>query len=360
MVGIVTTGHDVADARLHRTVAALRRAGAEVWVHGLGDPAKGPVDAKVTTSPRTGRFKRYLRSLTWPWKGRADILLTIDPDTAPAARLATRLRGGRWVADVHEDYRELVRDRSWVRPAMLAFVRSFVSFLNRVIARADLVLVADEHVPPRDAKNRFVMRNEPDVTVLPPMPAEAPGTEAPRALYIGDNRTSRGLRVMIEAVAATADDEVPWRLDLVGPVARSDRDWFDARLREPDARLITFHDRQPPRDAWRLASHASVGMCLLSDTAAFREAMPSKVYEYLAMGLPTIATPLPRVRQLLEDEEAGIIVEDADATTAALRRFVGDDQFRWHLITGARVAGERLRYRPSPYDEAARRIVELA
>lgn len=358
MVGIVTTGHDVADARLHRTVAALQRAGAEVWVRGLGDAAKGPSGAKVTTASRSGKATRLLRALVWPWQGRADVLLTIDPDTALSARLATRFRGRRWVADVHEDYRELLRDRAWVPRPLLGLLRGGVSVLNSVISRADLVLAADVHLPPR-ARNRYVMRNEPDVTVLPAMPAEEVEMEHPRALYIGDNRTSRGLRVMVEAVAATAGDETPWALDLVGPIASRDKDWFTIRMRRPDARHIRFHDRQPPREAWRLADGASVGLCLLEDTPAFRDAMPSKVYEYLAMGLPTIATPLPRVVQLLEGEEAGVIVRDAAETTAALRRFAGDDQFRWQLVTGARVAGERLRYRPSTYDEAAGRIAQL-
>lgn len=333
-----------------------------MWVHGLGDPAKGPAGAKVTTAPRAGNARRLLRAFTWPWKGRADLLITIDPDTAPAAWLSTRLRRRRWVADVHEDYRELLRDRAWVPGLLLAPLRALVSCLNRLISSADLVLVADEHVPPRCSR-RYVMRNEPDVTVLPPMPPvpeQIVGDFEPRALYIGDNRTTRGLRTMVEAVAATVDDEYPWHLDLVGPVAPADRDWFESRLRRPDTRNISFHDRQPPREAWRLASRASIGMCLLANTPAFRDAMPSKVYEYLAMGLPTLATPLPRVRALLEDAEAGMIASDAGETTDALRRFVGDDQLRWHLINGARVTGERLRYQPSTYDEAARRIIATA
>ncbi|NUR30435.1 MAG: hypothetical protein HOV83_32045, partial [Catenulispora sp.] len=35
-VSIITGGHDVADARLHRLAAALRRAGLAVEVIGLG------------------------------------------------------------------------------------------------------------------------------------------------------------------------------------------------------------------------------------------------------------------------------------------------------------------------------------
>lgn len=343
----------MADARLHRTVAALRRAGADVWLRGLGDASKGPKGARLITAPAKGKLQRALRALIWPLRGRCDVLMTIDPDTS----LTAWLRPKRWVADVHEDYRELLRDRSWVPGPLLRVLRGAVSGLNWMITRADLVLVADEHVPPV-VPHRYVMRNEPDVTVLPEMPAEP--VEGLTAVYIGDNRESRGLKAMVEAVAGTADDELSWRLELVGPIAAGDREWFDERMKRDDTRHITFHDRMPPAEAWKIAERASVGLCMLADTPAFRDAMPSKIYEYLAMGLPTVATPLPRVKELLEEAKAGMIVDDAEGATDALRRFASDDEERTRLVGNARRAGQDLRDKPSTYDEAARRILAVA
>lgn len=354
-------------------MAALRRAGCEVEVRGLSaDPSKG--------ERAVGKVTRGMRALLWPWQARCDVLLTIDPDTALSAWVSSKVLRRRWVADVHEDYRELLRDRAWVPKPLLSVLRAAVSALNWIISQADLVLVADEHVPPRKAGNRFVMRNVPDVTLLPPMPDNSPGFDTTsilassaavgstsgagplgwRAVYIGDNRTSRGLRHMVEAIAATVDDPRPWRLDLVGPIAAADRGWFDARLAQPDSRNIAWHDRQPPAEAWRIADGADIGLCLLEDTPAFRDAMPSKVYEYLAMGLPTVATPLPRVRELIDGTGAGVIVDGVSATTSALRRFAQDKDHRAILIRNARAAGEELRGRPSPYDEAALRIRSLS
>ena len=409
MVAIVSTGHDAADARLHRTVAALQRAGCDVHVRALSRvpsarEERAGVSSRVPSAREeragvsrdlalpTGKLRRGLRALVWPWQARCDVLITIDPDTALSAWASSKVLRRRWVADVHEDYRELLRDRAWVPKPLLAVLRGAVSVLNWIITRADLVLVADEHVPPREAANRFVMRNVPDVTLLPPMPSlDTPsfvphegtrdpggsGSEWPardervyrgkravtrdelRAVYVGDLRTSRGLRDMVEAIAATVDDATPWRLDLVGRVAAADRDWFDERLARPDARLIRWHGMLPPTQSWQIAGGADVGLCLLADTPAFRDAMPSKVYEYLAMGMPTVATPLPRVRELVEDTGAGVIVDGVPATVEALRRFAADSEHRATLVANARAAGEELRERPSPYDEAARRVAAL-
>lgn len=358
MVAIVTTAHDVADARLHRTAAALRRAGAEVIIHGLGDASRAPAGCSVTTAAPVGKLRRGLRALTWPWAVTADVVVTIDPDTAVAAFLSSRVRRARWVADVHEDYRALLKDRAWVPAPLLAVLQGAVGLLNRIITRADLVIVADEHVPPRKAGNRIVMRNEPDFSMLPPV--HTGDFVGPwRAVHIGDNRTSRGLRTMVEAIAATADDEQPWHLDIVGPVAKADGDWFAERTSHPDARHIVHHGRLAPSRAWQLAANAHVGLCLLAATPAFVDAMPSKVYEYLGCGLPAIATPLPRVAELLHRTGAGAIVEGAEETTGALRRFATDAMWRGELVAAAREAAHVARERRNTYDAAAARILAL-
>ena len=359
VVAIITTGHDVADARLHRIVAALRRAGAEVEVHGLGNASRAPLGCRVTTAPHAGKFRRGARALSWPWRTRADVVMTLDPDTALSALLSTRARRGSWVADVHEDYKALLKDRAWVPAPLLATLRGAVGMLNLLIAHADLVLVADEHVPPLKASLRMVMKNEPDFSMLPAVREHRPAGPW-RAVHVGDNRTSRGLRTMVDAVAATAADASPWHLDIVGPVAAGDRDWFEERLRAPETRHITHHGRLEPAKAWEVAAAADVGLCLLASTPAFTDAMPSKVYEYLGCGLPAVATPLPRVAELLHRTGAGTIVDGVAETTAALRRFGSDPLWRAGLVDAAHEAAHVARERRNIYDLAAERILALS
>ncbi|MDO5735595.1 MAG: glycosyltransferase [Propionibacteriaceae bacterium] len=357
-MAIISTGHDVADARLHRTVAALRRAGANVQVRGLGDASRAPEGCTVTTSPPAGKIRRGLRALAWPWLSRADVVMTIDPDTALAAYLAARARRVIWVADVHEDYQALLKDRSWVPRPLLSALRGAVGLLNRLIAHADLVVVADDHIPPPRAARRVIMRNEPDFSLLPAV-REHRGEGPWRAVHIGDNRTSRGLRTMVEAVAATINDANPWHLDIVGPVASGDRAWFDERLSKPDTRHIVHHGRLAPAKAWSVAATADVGLCLLTSTPAFVDSMPSKVYEYLGCGLPAVATPLPRVVELLHRTGAGVIVDGVGETAGALRRFATDPAWRESLVAASVEAAQAARERRNTYDATAAGIISL-
>jgi glycosyltransferase involved in cell wall biosynthesis len=313
-VGVLTVAHDVADARLHRIVRALCRRGLAVEVYGLGESADGPADAVVNTVARGGLSVRAIRSITLPWKSGARVLLTLDPDIVPMARLVGWLRHREVVVDVHEDYAKVVTDRTWSKGRLRLVVGWLVRLTTQSARGADLTVVADEHVPPAAARRRLVVRNIPTAATLPLVPPTR--DPVPRAVYVGDLRKSRGLFDMLEAVARAPG----WQLDLVGPLAAADSPALAKRLAAPDlAGRVRCHGRQPPERAQRIAQGAWVGLCLLHDTPAFRDAVPTKLYEYLASGVAVIVSDLPRQADIVVQSGAGVVVTDAEDTAATLR-----------------------------------------
>lgn len=352
-VSVVTTGHDVADARLHREVAALRRLGLQVEVLGLGDAADGPAGAQVLTRARSGLAGRALAALTVPWRARGRVLVTLDPDALAGAVPAARLRRRRLVADVHEDYAALLADRAWATGAAGRVGAQVAALATRLAGRADLTVVADEHVPPRQARNRLVLRNLPDLSMLPEPSAPGP---VPRALYVGDVRRSRGAFAMVEAVRRAPG----WHLDLVGPVAAADAEALDRLVASPElAGRVVLHGRQPPHRAWQLAAGAWAGLSLLEDTPAFRAAVPTKVYEYLACGLPVVASDLPATRTVLG--EAGALLAPADGAAAGqvLRRWLAEPDELAAVRARAAAAGAAHR-QEAPYAPFAEAVARLA
>ncbi len=351
----MSSGHDVADARLHREVAAARAAGLVVEVLGLGDPADGPAGAAVRARPRpAGMLARLGLALVQPWRARGRVLLTLDPDVVPAALVAARLRRRRVVVDVHEDYLALLGDRAWARGAAGRAARVGVRGVLAAARRADLVVVADEHVPPATARARLVVPNAPSGAYLPP---PGPREPQPRALYIGDVRTSRGLRTMLAAV----EDAPGWTLDVVGPVAAGDSDWLEQwQATSPAAGRVRFHGRRPPAQAWALARGAWAGLAMLEDTPAFRDAVPSKLYEYLAAGLAVVTTPLPRAAQIVTSSGGGVVVPDAAALSATLRSWAERPE-AIEPVRAAAVRWARAAFAgASAYDELAGRLRDLA
>lgn len=362
-VRVLSVAHALTDARLGRIVRGLvEQSEAHVTLEGLGGGTGGP-DAverldlvervELVARPPAGALGRAVRAVVLPFLGSHDVLLVVDPDLVPAAWLATRLRRSALVVDVHEDYDAVARDRPWARGVVGALARVVVRFVLALAARAELTTVADEHVPPLDARRRLVVRNRPVLGTLPD--AGEPGP-TPRAVYIGDLRPSRGLHTMIEAVAGTDD----WELDLVGAVAEVDLDALRASLRERGiADRVRLHGRLPPDEAWRVARGAWVGLCLLESTPAYVAAMPTKVLEYLAVGLPVLATPLPRVRSLLDDAGAGCCVGGVHEAVSTLRDWSTHPDRVVLLRSRARAWADHHLAGPSPFDEMAAAILSL-
>jgi hypothetical protein len=162
---------------------------------------------------------------------------------------------------------------------------------------------------------------------------------------------------MIDAIAAAPS----WSLDIVGPVSPADAAWLEDRLRRADvAGRLRTHGRQPPAAAWRIARGASVGMGLLEDTPAFRAAMPTKVYEYLAAGMAVLATPLPRVEEVLAASGGGVVVRDAGEAAAILEHWAypGAGELD-KLRAAARSWWTARQADESPYDLLANELAHL-
>lgn len=318
-VSIVSSGHDVADARIHRLSAALVDLDLSVEVLGLGDAADGPPGLPTSARPRPGMVGRALYALTVARRARGRVVVALDPDSQITSLVVGRLRRRAVVADVHEDYAALLSDRAWAHGLVGRVAGVLARASSWAARRSDLVIVADDHVPPTTAKRRLVLKNLPYLAMLPEV--NTPSTP-PRALYVGDVRPSRGLWRMVEAIELAPG----WHLDIVGPVGATDLALLDEYSRTGSAAdRIVVHGRQPPRLAWAHARGATCGFVLLDDTLAFRDALPSKLYEYAACGLPVIVTDLPRQRAFVETHGIGQVVPAGETagTSAAqvLRRW---------------------------------------
>ena len=323
-VTFISSGHNVADARLHRLVGVLVKSGLNVEVIAQGKSADAPPGSNFK---KAGGGKdlpsRVMRAVKLPWASQGKVLIAIDPDLIPISLIATRLRHRRIVVDVHEDYLALLRDRAWAKGLIGLAARVVATLASRLSQQADLTVVADVQVPPLTARRRLVVRNFPDLQI----PSTDLIDDIPRAIYVGDVRASRGLGNMLRMIEATQRAGTPWRLDVVGPIAPEDQGFVDRWLIDSPAReLVLFHGRLTPGVSWELALGAWVGVSLLETTPAFVGAIPTKIYEYAAAHLAVLTSPLPRPSALVKQHGFGQVVEGPDAAAAALIAWVREPE----------------------------------
>ena len=346
-ISIVSSGANLADARLHRLTRALLREGlsVEIFAPGLHRDAPKIIngDSKlVIRKPLfsshwapTNLIARYFRSRYFVLRSHGKVIYAISPEAIAPTYGWSKLFRKKFAVDLFEDYLSLLKDRAWTKklfglPGFIAIsdTKSALWFA----ARADLLTVADVQVPPFEAKNRLVVRNLPDRSLLTP---SGEMDETPRAVYIGDLRKSRGLHAMLEIAAAAPD----WEFDFVGEVAQSDlafvQNWLEehgepilvaGRNVGAHAARIRFHGKLAPAESWKYAAGAWVGLSLLESTPAFIAAVPSKIYEYLAVGLATLTTPLPRCIELVEKSGGGKVVASTEAAAKTLKEWSKNPQ----------------------------------
>ena len=319
-ISIISSGASLADARLHRIVNALTRAGLNVEVLAPGNSADAPLAVSVRSVHQGRGFQwRMHRAFYSPWRAKGKVLYCLAPESQLFTRVASKMRGKIYCADIYEDYATLLKDRGWAK-RYLGIAGLIGAAITRIstqsASRAAVTTVADVQVPPFDARHRIVLRNLPDASHLT---QSGDLSKQPRAIYIGDVRESRGLHTMLQSAVLAPN----WHFDIVGPISDNDAAWIHlwSIAHEDAATRVTFHGRLSPAKSWALVEGAWVGLSLLEPTPAFLAAIPSKLYEYMAVGLATISTPLPRCAELIEKSGSGALADGPESVAKILNQW---------------------------------------
>ena len=319
-ISIISSGASLADARLHRITNALIRSGLKVEILAPGNSADAPLGATIRSVNQGKGFQwRLHRAFYSPWMASGRVIYCLAPEAQLTSWAASKVRARIYCADIYEDYLTLLRDRRWAKK-FLGIPGLFGSLIAKsgtfFTAQAAVTTVADVQVPPFQAKNRIVLRNLPDATHLT---QSGSLSKTPRAIYIGDVRESRGLHTMLQSAVLAPE----WHFDIVGPISHNDAAWIHlwSISNEDAASRVTFHGRLSPEKSWHLVAGAWVGLSLLEPTPAFIAAIPSKLYEYMSVGLATISTPLPRCAELITKSGAGELADGPESVARILKQW---------------------------------------
>lgn len=311
----MTTVHRRDDLRIFRKeCGALRSDGYEVHLvvaDGKGDEVRCGIWIWDVGRARFGRLARssysVIKVMLRAIGTGADVFHFHDPEILTAG-LVLRLLGRKVIYDVHEDVPRSLVNRPWV-PRLFRPVLGFLAggcevLLGRIFS---LNVVTTPTIAKRfSPKNTILVRNFAILGELSEQKGELVSRRAPVFVYVGTVSNDRGALVMVRAInepclAGRA------RLEVVGEV--------DAELRQTlesadTKELVTFRGRCGREEIARILARAKAGLVLLQPVHAHMNAYPVKLFEYLAVGLPVIASDYPLWRDIMEHGELGFFVSD--------------------------------------------------
>lgn len=202
---------------------------------------------------------------------------------------------------------------------------SFRAAEKRFVKRADAVLTTSEPLAERLRKisdKVTAMPNVADTELFSHaledgrVDPELEALPGPRIVFTG---AIVATKLDVELLVSLARLRPNWTFALVGPVGAGDPSTDVSVLgQEPNVHLLGLRAYDALPDVLRGADAALIPYSLNELTASI---FPMKVYEYLAAGLPVVATPLPSLRGV----EGIVTAADAESTASSLDELLAAD-----------------------------------
>ncbi len=281
------------------------------------------------------------------------------PDVLVVAGLVPKLRGARLLFDVHDLGPDMFNSRFGSRRGARR-VDQLLRLVERIaIALADDVVTVHEpyrrELIARGAKpdDVTVVMNAIGRQLLPP-PAPAGRDDGFRVVYHGTITPHYGVELLVRAVARAREQVPAMHLEVFGSGdARRSSMQLAADLGLDDrARFVEALSR---RDVLAAVNGASAGVIPNLPTRINRYALSTKLFEYVALGIPAVVADLPTLRLHFADDE--VLFFRAGDEVDLSRALVAVAQHPEAAAARARAASERAR--EYAWERSARRYVEV-
>jgi glycosyltransferase involved in cell wall biosynthesis len=292
-------------------------------------------------------------------RSRPDLVVAHDLDALPAGWAAARWRKAPLVYDSHELWLEMPPQLPRSERARRRWGRA-----ERVLARsADRVVTVNDSIA-NELQRRYgidpplVVRNVPVRMTEASAPGDGLrarlGTDRDTAivLYVGGIQPGRGLEQLVQAVRKLAGV----MLVLVGP---GEAAYVGSLVAAGIPGWVRALPPVPSQEVGILAAEADVGVVPYRNLSLNHYlSLPTKLFEYLAAGLPVVCGDFPELRRIVLGCRVGCTcdTDDPEAVAAAIQQVLAQ---RDEMRARAARAGEQLTWEGEGvrYAEALERLV---
>ncbi len=317
----ISSVHTPFDTRIfQRECRALASAGYDVAYLVQHDREEVRNGVRIVPLPRANG-RRHRRRVVVPQVLRvalehhAAVYHLHDPELLPTAARLRRL-GRRVIYDAHEDLGRQMLGRATIPALARPVVAWGAGWMEKHYTKPlDALIAAHPVVAERLWPEKCtLLMNYPytdELTVAHPTPM---ADRLPHIVYAGGISALRGITEMVDAMALVPA-ELGARLVLAGPpMPEGYLEELKARPGWSRVDYLGNVERQRLRDVY---GRARVGLVCFLPTAHHMTSFPNKIFEYLSVGLPVIASDLPHWRALLEGARCVLFVDPRDPRSVA-------------------------------------------
>ena len=297
IVLVVTTVHWPDDTRIRERLIRSLATDFDVF-YAARSPGPSDKSGLRFIELRGGRFRRNVRALFLCLRSNWDVLVLHDPETLPTGIMARLVRRKPVVFDVHEDIPATALSRDWVPGWLRRPLASFLVWLLRRAERSLEITLAEPGYQGLFDRRHHVFPNFPDTSRYPDPRKDGNG----EVVYLGDVTLERGADLAVQAC-----DQLSRPLTFVGRATHEVQVLLTRGSGLGNG--LRFEGLLPNPDALESVARASVGLSPLRDIPNFQHSQPTKILEYLALGIPVVASDLPGTRSMVDGLQGVFLVE---------------------------------------------------
>lgn len=314
----LTSVHSAMDTRIFlKECRSLAANGYEVFLvaNHAHDERRDGVQIIAVSRLGKGRLNRIL---FYVWKifraalaTKSDIYHFHDPELfLPAALM--RIMGKKVIFDIHENVARQLKVKEYLPMRFLVSrLYGIIDFLSSKLFYLVLAETSYCKIYERFGADNTVVLNMPDIGFLQPyVVTERPLETQINLFYVGGISFDRGIDVVIKALHRLKAAEVPFHFHCVGPMETAMGDRVRSLEVYPEvAANITFYGTKRLDDAFELSKKCHIGLSILRPIENYLESYSTKIFEYMAVGLPVITSNFELYRNVIEKHGTGFCID---------------------------------------------------
>jgi len=339
-VCVFTTVHRPFDVRIfHKEARSLAEAGHRVTLLAHADfvrEEKNGVVVKGVKRPANRFFRLFnvFRFALLCLKEQADVYHFHDFELLPIGLFLKLVTGRVVIYDCHENFPEAVYERVWYPDWLKPILSRLIAGIEPAMARRlDAVVCV---VP--DQQKRFDQKGCKTVLVrnLPRLEnfEAAVNRDLPkldRIIYLGGLTVVRGARLMVDMMLELKKTHPDVKLLWLGPfneasVQKNIKDYISTKgVGESIEHIRLVPHEQVPE----YIVQSKIGLIPWQpNEQMLRMIFPNKIFEYMACGLPVIASDLPSFKYVFNKANSGKIIQADDpcAFAKAIAELLGSPE----------------------------------
>lgn len=328
-VAILSSVHSALDNRVfYREARSLAQAGYDVTVVAAHERDETLDGVRIKALPRVPRSRR---PLLWRHLARtavdtgADIFHIHDPELLLVSPYLRRVTGRPTIYDIHEANADFIAVKDYL-PAMVR--RPLATIFRRLeprLTRNESGLIFADEAIAADFRNykgpATTLFNFPGQELIEQGARSATENleRRPIVIYLGGMERNRGAGLMVAAFAEIVAKFPDARLVVVGHFMPPElaSEILVAIKRRGINHAVTLTGRVPFKSIGHYLAQAAVGWVTWQPYAKNEKNIPTKLFEYMAFGIPVVSSDLASVRPFVAGRDNGLLVEAQDPSSHA-------------------------------------------